>query len=82
MATLTISNHHEFRPKLEIKAKNPVYENRMYVSGFLGFISTTYKKEMISCDGDEEIWTCAFCGEPHEHECHKPRIIRMDRFTN
>jgi len=81
MATSTASNHHEFRPKVEIKAKNPVYQDRMYINGFLGFISTTYKKEMISCDGYEEIWTCAFCEQPFEHEYHSPRVIRTDRIN-
>jgi len=78
----TIQNlHHEFIPVVEIRAVNPVYENRMYVSGFLGFVGTTYKKEMVSNEGFEEVWTCKKCGEPFESEFHKPKIIRTDRLN-
>jgi len=80
MAKTNKTLHHEFIPKLEIKAINPVYENRMYVTGFLGFVSTTYKKEMVSCDGYDEVWTCAICGEPLESEFHKEEILLVDKF--
>jgi len=79
MAQTTINLHHEWRPSVEIKPINPVYETRMDISGFLGFIGTQYKKEMTKCDGYEEVWTCAKCGRPFEDELHKPKIIRTDR---
>ena len=81
MTQTTINLHHEYRAKVEIKAVNPVYETRMYISGFLGFIGTTYKKEMIKCDGYEEIWICSVCGRNFEDEFHKPKIIRTDRIN-
>ena len=73
------SIHHEWIPKVEIEAINPVYEYRQYISGFLGFVGTEYKKEMVSNEGFKEIWTCLKCGEPFESEYHSPRIIRTDR---
>lgn len=79
MAQTRQSLHHEWRPNVEIRPVNPVYETRMYISGFLGFVGTEYKKEMVSCDGHEEIWTCTVCGKSFEDELHKPEIIRTDR---
>ena len=46
MAKTIINLHHEWRPKVELVAIEPEYADRMYISGFLGFISTTYKREM------------------------------------
>ena len=74
-----VSNHHEFRPKMTLEPINPKYEDRMYVSGFLFWFGTQYKREMISHEGMKEVWTCAFCEQPFEHEYHSPRIIRTDR---
>ena len=81
MATSTVSNHHEWRPTVRLEPINPKYEDRMYVSGFLFFIGTQYKREMVSHEGMKEIWECAFCGQPFEHEYHSPRIIRTDRIN-
>lgn len=80
MAQTTINLHHEWRPRVELEAINPVYETRMYISGFLGFIGTTYKKELVKHDGLKEIWTCEDCGRPFEDEFHKPKIIRADSY--
>ena len=79
MAQTVTNLHHQWRPVVNIEPINPVYENRMYVSGFLFFIGTQYKKEMVSCDGYKEIWTCCVCGRPFEDEFHSPKILRADR---
>ena len=82
MAINKLSLHHEWPPRVRIEAINPIYENRMYVSGFFGFVNTTYKKEMVSNDGFKEIWTCKKCGRPFEDEFHSREIVRLDRITN
>ncbi len=78
MATQRTTLHHEPTAQVELKPTNPVYENRMYISGFLGFISTSYKKELISYDGVEEIWTCKKCGLPLDDAIHQPEIIKAN----
>ena len=79
MAQTIVNLHHDWRPQVELKAIKPQYEDRMYIAGFLGFISTTYKREIVAHQGFEEVWTCEKCGEPFESEFHKPKIIRTDR---
>ncbi len=76
----TIKNlYHEWRPNVELVAIKPEYADRMYISGFLGFISTTYKREMVAHQGVKEVWTCSVCGNSFEDELHKPKFIRTDR---
>ena len=70
---------HSYAPKVEIIPINPVYGNRMYISGWLFGFSTKYKREMVSCDGYKEIHSCAICGLSLEDELHQPEIIRTDR---
>ena len=56
-------NLHQYVRCVDIQPKNPVYKERMYVNGFLGFISTTYKNELISHDGYIEKEYCGVCGK-------------------
>jgi hypothetical protein len=64
-------NKHEYVNCVEVRPKNPKYKERMYINGFLGFISTTYKKEMISHEGYETIHYCGVCGEDEKSDKHK-----------
>lgn len=64
------SNKHEYINHVELVPKNPVYRDRMYISGFLGFISTTYKNELISHDGFESRYYCGVCGEDAKSDKH------------
>jgi hypothetical protein len=82
MAQTITSFHHDYEPELTIEPINPRYEDRMYISGFLGFIETQYKKEMVGNDGHKEIWMCRKCGREREHKFHYPEIIKVDSFKN
>lgn len=68
------SSKHEFVPRVEIEPVNPKYETRPYIEGsfflFSGLIRTVYKKEMIGCDGYNEVWICARCGQSAGHSDH------------
>lgn len=81
MATIRQTLHHAYRLNLKLEPINPVYENRMYVSGWLFGISTEYKKDMVSCDGYKEVWTCSICGGELDDELHKDEVIKVDSFN-
>jgi hypothetical protein len=74
MAQAKISLHssrHYYCPNVEIVPINPVYEDRMFVSGFLGFVNTTYKRVLIKHDGYKELWSCGICGNDANHVFHQ-----------
>ena len=77
-----IINHfnHKCSLKLEIgKPINPVYKERMYISGWLFGFNTEYKKELVSCDGYEDVWTCAICGRLAEDSIHDDIILESNK---
>lgn len=81
MAIVRLTLNHKYVPTVETTPINPVYEDRMYVTGWLFSIETVYKKEMISCDGFKEVWKCSICGGDINDELHKEQIMRVDRIN-